>query len=192
MSELTSACVCLDPGHGGTDRGATHNGVDEADWALACGLAAERVGAATGLPVYLTRVEDRGMSLDDRARRAMSMAAGLTVAIHVNAVAEGMDPSSYRGGLVFHWPGNKNASMVALEIARRMPGALQTVRVIAATEQWTRVREVMRRQPGDSILVEAGYATNAYDAAYLASPWAAPQVAVAIISGALYWAEHYA
>ncbi|MGD9875040.1 MAG: N-acetylmuramoyl-L-alanine amidase [Kiritimatiellia bacterium] len=83
-----SRIVVLDPGHGGTDRGARGpRGVEEKRVVLDI---AERVRvhlANAGIKVYLTRSGDRALNLVERPYRANQWNADVFVSIHLNASA---------------------------------------------------------------------------------------------------------
>lgn len=184
--------IAIDPGHGGSDRGGgSHGDLDEAAWALGCARILFGVLTELGASASLVRDADETMDQPERGRRELHMGAGLVVSIHVNSNPEGTRPEDYHGAQVFYAPSNKVGSMVAEEIARRMPGALKA-RVFAATPaDWPNVAYVMRHQPGVSVLIECGFGTHDYDRTFLLSRWAPSLVAAAIAGGVLYWQEHY-
>jgi N-acetylmuramoyl-L-alanine amidase len=78
--------VIVDPGHGGVDHGAIRSETREADITLAVSrklyalLTQDRRFHA-----YLTRENDRSISLNDRAKLAKTKKADLFVSIHVNS-----------------------------------------------------------------------------------------------------------
>jgi N-acetylmuramoyl-L-alanine amidase len=79
--------VVIDPGHGGDEQGARGpNGTLEKDITL---QVARRLRAMIesrlGLRVFLTRDDDRTMTLDDRSAYANSQKADVFVSIHANA-----------------------------------------------------------------------------------------------------------
>lgn len=86
--------VVIDPGHGGpgtsdeSDLGAKHNNVLEKDLTLTTALALkaelEQYGNVT---VYLTRAEDKRMSLKERVDYAAALGANVLVSVHYNASA---------------------------------------------------------------------------------------------------------
>jgi len=86
--------VVIDPGHGGpgtfdeSDIGAKYNNVLEKDLTLTTALALkaelEQYGNVT---VYLTRAEDKRMSLKERVDYAAALDADVLVSVHYNASA---------------------------------------------------------------------------------------------------------
>ena len=78
--------VVIDPGHGGKDPGASDNGVTEKNVNLAIGLELEKVLAARGYNVVMTRKTDVYLKLQERTDIANNVNADLFVSIHVNAL----------------------------------------------------------------------------------------------------------
>jgi N-acetylmuramoyl-L-alanine amidase len=78
--------VVLDPGHGGSNQGATGvTGIHEKQLALALALrVAERL-RARGITVQLTRTTDRMLTLRERVAFADRVPADLFVSLHANA-----------------------------------------------------------------------------------------------------------
>lgn len=79
--------VVLDPGHGGEELGAQGaKGTLEKDITLAVAKRLRTlIESRLGLKVYLTREDDRTMSLDDRSAFANSHQADVFLSVHANA-----------------------------------------------------------------------------------------------------------
>lgn len=77
--------VWLDAGHGGTDPGASRNGLVEKVMTLNTVLEAKRVLEAHGLQVGLTRDKDVYVELSNRCRMANAWGADIFVSSHYNA-----------------------------------------------------------------------------------------------------------
>ena len=80
--------VALDPGHGGTDPGASSNGLNEADvnWKIAQACKAE-LEKYQNVRVYMTRAQNELPGLTERVRRAAEQGATVFVSIHINSAA---------------------------------------------------------------------------------------------------------
>ncbi len=77
--------IVLDPGHGGVDPGAVGEGMLlEKSVVLEIALAARDRLEEYGYRVFLTRSDDRYVSLRDRARTANRLQADLFISIHAN------------------------------------------------------------------------------------------------------------
>jgi N-acetylmuramoyl-L-alanine amidase len=79
--------IVIDPGHGGDEAGARGAaGILEKDVTLAIARRLRTmIESRLGLRVFLTRDDDRAMTLDDRAAYANSQRADVFISIHANA-----------------------------------------------------------------------------------------------------------
>lgn len=88
------ALVVLDAGHGGANPGATYNGRQEKDDALAMVLAIGPILEANGVEVYYTRTSDIYESPYQKAMEANNIGADYFVSIHRNSSPY---PNQYTG-----------------------------------------------------------------------------------------------
>ena len=81
------AKIYIDPGHGGTDPGATANGLKEKDVTLAIATRVRNilVNEYTGVSVRMSRTGDQTVSLSQRTNDANAWGATFYVSIHINA-----------------------------------------------------------------------------------------------------------
>ena len=79
--------ICIDPGHGGEDFGASgRSKLKEKDITLKIGLRLKKlIESKTGLRVIMTRDKDSEVSLNTRASIANNQRAQMFVSIHVNS-----------------------------------------------------------------------------------------------------------
>lgn len=82
---LTVKTIIIDPGHGGKDPGAMHNGIVEREVSLDIAKRLANVLRAAGYKVILTRDKDVFVPLLDRPQVAASKKGDLFLSIHVNA-----------------------------------------------------------------------------------------------------------
>ncbi len=82
---LSVRTVIIDPGHGGKDPGAMHNGVVEKDVNLDVAQRLKTILNKLGYKVYLTRTGNKGISLSERVQFGRRNKGDLFVSIHVNA-----------------------------------------------------------------------------------------------------------
>ncbi len=80
--------IVVDPGHGGPDDGTTGFGLDEKSMTLDIAHRLQDRLEADGFEVYLTREDDRTVSLRERAQTANDLRADLFISIHINWIAE--------------------------------------------------------------------------------------------------------
>jgi N-acetylmuramoyl-L-alanine amidase len=88
--------VVLDPGHGGTDIGASNRWGTEKEFALDVAKTAREQLLQAGFKVEMTRTEDVGMSLEERIEFANRFTNAVFVSIHFNAGTGGAGVESYR------------------------------------------------------------------------------------------------
>lgn len=82
--------VMLDPGHGGIDPGAERDGYSEKDLMLSFALELkETLLRSGGFEVFLTREEDRFVSLERRVAMAHAQNVHVFLSLHADALAEG-------------------------------------------------------------------------------------------------------
>ena len=77
--------ICIDAGHGGSDPGASGNGVIEKNVTLNGALKLGEALKKQGFDVIFTRVSDNYIALGERCRIANSKGADLFISIHVNS-----------------------------------------------------------------------------------------------------------
>ena len=77
--------VVIDPGHGGIDYGAIRSGINEKDITTDVSLRVAKILRSDGYKVYLTRDEDKTLSLQERVDFAEENNPDIFVSIHVNS-----------------------------------------------------------------------------------------------------------
>jgi N-acetylmuramoyl-L-alanine amidase len=85
--------VVLDPGHGGSDLGATYENAFEKNLTLALALEVKRQLEIKKYPVLLTRSRDEDVSLASRTALANREKAKLFLSIHLNSPPPGVKKS---------------------------------------------------------------------------------------------------
>lgn len=91
-SAQSNVVIVLDPGHGGTDSGATRtwNGVTYYEKNINLKIAQyakEALEEYTGITVYMTRYSDTYVSLSDRATVAKNVSADSFISLHANTAS---------------------------------------------------------------------------------------------------------
>ncbi|MCD7920730.1 MAG: N-acetylmuramoyl-L-alanine amidase [Clostridiales bacterium] len=84
-----SFVVCIDPGHGGSDQGASYQGRLESEDNLALALAVREAMEAQGITVVMTREDDTYVSRAERAAIANDAGADFFLSLHRNASSDG-------------------------------------------------------------------------------------------------------
>jgi len=189
--------ICLDPGHGGSDKGEVAGDSYEKKYNLLLALAVERILKDEGFKVVLTRRTDVFVELSERPVIATKAGADLFVSLHYNSAAgrahgvevhclppAGMKSSNAGGGA-----GNEPAYAGNAEDGRNILLAYQVLRFIAGSlplevigvkrEHYKVLREV--RVP--AILVEGGFMTDEEDARRIYDADFRQRMARAIVNG---------
>lgn len=153
--------VCIDPGHGGKDPGATGGGVQEKAIVL---NVAKKIGAfleARGCTVMLTRDTDIFVELSDRARMVNAAKADLYVSVHCNSVR---DNARATGMEVYHYT---HASEASKRAARVIYDKLLPVCGLRGRGVKSKDLAVLRETAMPAVLVELGFISNPSDRAKL-------------------------
>ncbi len=108
--------VVVDPGHGGSDDGATGpNGLHEKTATLRIAKILEKeLDATPGIKAHLTRTTDKYVSLRHRVRFALDHHANLFISIHENSFRS----PSVRGGTCYALSRHGATSATARQVAR--------------------------------------------------------------------------
>ena len=116
--------IVIDPGHGGAETGTIGpNGTREKDITLAIARRLKRIlEARLGLKVFLTRDDDRAVSLDERAARANEYHADLFISIHANSALRGRARGAETYYLSVDWLDEESRK----RLNKAEPGAFQS------------------------------------------------------------------
>ena len=144
------ALIVLDAGHGGANPGATYNGRQEKDDALALTLAIGNILEANGVDVYYTRTTDVYETPLQKAQEANEIGADYFVSIHRNSSPI---PNQYTGieSLVYSPYG---------EAARLAANINEELEEVGYENQGVNQRQnliVLRRTQMPAVLVEVGF-----------------------------------
>jgi len=172
--------ICIDPGHGGYDPGATGNGLEEKDISLKLGLMLrDRLLNRYECEVIVTRETDTFVSLSDRAYMANARNADLFVSIHIN----GHDNTAANGYEDFI---HSAAQRATTDIRRSIHGLVSQVWVNAGrTDRGMKTAnfQVLRETRMPAVLLENGFISNAKDAQLLQNSGFREKLAEAMAEG---------
>ena len=164
-TQLKGKKIVLDPGHGGIETGAEHNGLIEKDETLEVSLKTKRLLEAEGAQVILTLDENfqdfKTLPLAERAKKANQAGADLFISIHFNANSY----TSVHGTETYY---NKNeykgTSNPYPNESKELAKSIQQSIVNEAHTKDLGVKEnvfhVLRNNAVPSALVEVGFVTN--------------------------------
>jgi N-acetylmuramoyl-L-alanine amidase len=165
--------VCIDPGHGGDDLGATANGVVEKGVNLDIALRARPLVEANGIRVIMTRETDKTVSLQERCVIADRARASIFVSIHNNYYVP-----EYQGTESYYY--NSDAG-------RRLSTYIQREVVDRIQRPDNGVTEndlyVLKNTRMPSALLEGIYLTNEYEAQLILKPEFRQKIAEGVAEG---------
>lgn len=179
---LKGKIIVVDPGHGGSNPGATANNTRESDNNLAVSLKLRDKLVQAGATVIMTRDTDRtvapeGSSLGEELAARVNLAenkhADIFVSIHSNH-----NPDTNIAGAMTFYPSGKSSALAS---------AIQTS-LIATTNAVNKGTSsatfyVLRNANMPSILIEMGFVSNQNEAALLNSDGYRTKIAQGIFNG---------
>ena len=168
--------VVIDPGHGGSDPGATsYSGYYEKGVNLSIARKVASYLENSGIHVIMTRNSDTFIELNERAEIANLANADLFVSIHCDS-----HPKSSQNGYTLYvarsasWTSKKTAA--AIEQAMAQTG-------LASVGIRNQDFRVLVRTSCPAVLVECGYLTNPYEAGLLYDSDFQDRIARAVANG---------
>jgi N-acetylmuramoyl-L-alanine amidase len=175
---LRGLSICIDPGHGGKERGATGcSGIAEADVNLGISMKLKRLLEQDGARVVMTRTTDTDVSLDERVRIAGDADVDILLSVHNNALPDGADPQKEHGTSSYWYHPQ------AIELARSLKLAM--VNEINFPDFGTRWQNLALTRPSAmlSTLAEVGFMINPDEIAVLEQPEGQARAAMGLRKG---------
>lgn len=157
--------ICIDPGHGGRDSGATRHGILEKDIALEVSLKLAAYLESLNFKVILTRQADIFVDLTERANIANRADADLFISVHCNS-----HNSDAYGFETFHYPNAAGGRVLATNIQNQISSNKNLYQVNKAnvnrgvkTARFT----VLEKTAMEAVLVELAFISNYIDSQIL-------------------------
>lgn len=172
--------IVIDPGHGGSDRGAIRGRLSEAEIVLAVGLELQKLlKDENSVETHMTRVADQGRILLERVKVAENLGADLFVSIHANS-----NPSRTAQGAEFYVREADRPQLAGIEATRKPTSDVDAILMDLKSQgqlkqsllfskqlkaQWPEeTKATIRRAPFyvvsktsmPSVLIEVGFMTN--------------------------------
>lgn len=184
---LTGSVVLLDPGHGGRDPGAPGyaNLIKESDVNFAVAALVKSELESHGATVYMTRYDDKYMTLEERKAFARAVKPDVFVSIHSNASE---DKSAYGTAVYYYRPMSQPLSQsIYANLVSAFKNYLypnDSVRQ-AGVEKGSNYNpfSVARLEECPSVLIEMGFITNEIECQKLADEGCRQNIATAIATG---------
>lgn len=158
--------ITLDAGHGGTDAGASGNGIREKDITLELILAInEKLKNYKGVQTLLTRSTDVFVSLDDRTNMSNKFGADVFLSCHINAATD----VSARGWQSHIYNGVNDSKTTAYQnvIHGEVINSIKDFSGVVDRGKEKNNFAVLRQTTCPAILTENLFITNASDSALL-------------------------
>jgi len=181
----SSRLIVIDPGHGGSDPGASGSidGVtyDEKDITLSVSLKVADILRNNGYNITMTRDDDSYPELHDRPAYANNVNASLFVSIHANSY----DVSTANGTEIYYCKSNNGDSygitseQLANNILDSMMSEIDTRNRGVKTANYV----VIKESEMPAVLVELGFLTNPSDMKKMADDNYQNAIAVGIANG---------
>lgn len=176
--------IVVDAGHGGTDPGASANGLDEKDITLDVAKRLQLKLSAQGAQVTMTRSGDTYPSLNERVALANRIGADVFVSIHINSAG-----ATSAQGTETYWNrqyASADSKELATYIQKEMVAELGTRDRGVKEANFVVIEDTKMA----SALAELAFVTNSGDANKLKSATYRDKAAKAIFDGvSIYWSR---
>lgn len=165
--------VVIDPGHGGSDCGATRNGIYEKNITLDVSKRVEKLLTKKGYEVFMTRETDETVSLQERVEISENLQPDVFVSIHVNS-----SNSSAPKGIETHYYKDNSLVLAKTVHASLLNNVKASNRGLFKSKFY-----VINHTSAPAILVEIGFISNDGERAQLVTESRKQATAKAIVEG---------
>jgi N-acetylmuramoyl-L-alanine amidase len=180
---LAGIKILLDPGHGGPeDTGATGpTGYPEKNVTLIMAKLVREQLQARGATVYMTRQEDKDVSLQDRVAMIDKLKPAIAISIHYNSLPDDGDAQNTQGMGAFWYNAQAHSLAVFLhnyivnKLGRSSYGVF-----------WDNLA-LTRPTTAPAVLLELGFMSNPVEFEWVTNPQEQPKLAEAIADGITEW-----
>ncbi|KJH71013.1 N-acetylmuramoyl-L-alanine amidase [Aliterella atlantica] len=179
---LSGMKILLDPGHGGKELGSKGpTGYPEKDINLLVSKLVRAQLVAKGAIVYMTREEDKDVSLSDRVAIIDKLEPAIAVSIHYNALPDGGDAMKTKGIAAFWY--NSQAHSLALFMHNYLVKELNRP---SYGVYWNNLA-LTRPTTAPSVLLELGFMINPTEFEWITNQKEQQKLANAIADGINLW-----
>jgi len=179
---LTGIKIVLDAGHGGTETGAQGpTGYPEKDVNLIVTKLLANQLVARGATVYLTREEDKNLSLPDRTAIIDRLEPAIAISIHHNSLPDEGDAFNTQGFGAFWYHPQAHGLAVFLHnyVVQKMNRPSYGV-------FWDNLA-LVRPATAPSVLLELGFMSNPFEFESVVNPQEQQKLAVILADGITQW-----
>ncbi|HEV7145886.1 MAG TPA: N-acetylmuramoyl-L-alanine amidase [Pedococcus sp.] len=176
---LSGRTIVLDPGHGGSNTGATANGLVESQLVMDLARRIEGRLTAIGVSVVFTRTDSSCPTEDERAALANAAGADLVISLHCDS----HDAADASGVATFFFGRDRKTSWSAVGehfadlVLRELVARTGLANCRSHGRSWT----LLQQTTMPTVRVEAGYLSHPSDADRLADPAFRDTVAEAVL-----------
>ena len=179
---LKNVEILLDPGHGGEESGAKGpTGYPEKDINLLISKLVEKELTQLGATVYLTREEDKDVSLEERMAAIDRLQPDLAISIHYNALPDSGDAENTKGISTFWY--NTQAHAPAMFLHNYLVEQLDRP---DAGVFWNNLA-LTRPHTAPSILLELGFMINPEEFEWITNEQEQQKLAKTLAEGIKEW-----
>jgi len=181
-SPLAGIKILLDPGHGGTELGAKGpTGYPEKDINLVISKLVREQLIARGATVYMTREEDKEVSLPERVAMIDKLEPAIALSLHYNALPDGGDAMNTKGFAAFWY--HPQAHSLAMFLHNYVVNKLDRP---SYGVFWNNLA-LTRPATAPSVLLELGFMINPTEFEWIVNPQEQKKLAEAIADGITEW-----
>ncbi len=175
--EQENFTLLIDPGHGGTDNGATKEKLNEKEIVL--NVANYIKENNSNLNIYLTRKKDENVNLLDRANIINEIKPDLAISLHINTT----DNDKANGFEIF--TSKETESPAVLQFSKILTENLTNSTELNPRGELKKANfAIIRKSEVPTIMLEIGFMSNDKDLEYISSKEGQMKIAEAIIKSA--------
>ncbi|SHJ11810.1 N-acetylmuramoyl-L-alanine amidase family protein [Flavobacterium terrae] len=168
--------VVIDAGHGGTDFGGMHSGLNEKDLTLSIINKIKALHNSENVELFFTRNNDELISLSDRVQKINEIKPDLVISLHVN---NNKNPES--NGVEVYVPKDLAHTVKSEELANKFLGLLVDKTSLMSRGVKTAPFLILKKSNCPTILAEVGFMSNYSDRKIITSDENQNRVAQAVI-----------
>ncbi len=172
--------VIIDAGHGGYDHGAIYGGHNEKDITIGVATKIEELLKQAGINVFMTRDDDRFVSLAERVEISNSTKADAFVSVHANALVSNPNME----GLQTYYFSGDDLKLAQFLHRNLLEGVGMPDQRIRKANFW-----VCKYTDSPSVLLELGFMTNSKERDRLAQDGYQNKIAKAVTEGLVKYFE---
>ena len=179
---LSGIKILLDPGHGGAESGAAGpTGYPEKDVTLIVTKLVRDQLLAQGATVYMTREENKDVSLQDRVAMIDKLQPAIAISIHYNSLPDEGDAQNTQGMGAFWY--NTQAHSLAVFLHNYVVSQLKRP---SYGVFWDNLA-LTRPTTAPAVLLELGFMSNPVEFEWVTNPQEQQKLATAIANGITEW-----